>query len=82
VLTFDFPDEVSIINKQTVCFMTQIVALKLMLDDYWMSTMEHPQFIVFSGSKEQRYGPMVDKKQSHNRPSLILKISPFLREVA
>jgi hypothetical protein len=35
--------------------------------------MERPDFTIFSGSKEYRYGLIIDKYQSHNTPSLILK---------
>jgi hypothetical protein len=38
---------------------------------------ETPNFVVFSGSKEQRYGVIIDKNQSHNTPRLILKINTF-----
>jgi hypothetical protein len=35
--------------------------------------MKRPDFIVFPGGKAQRYGLIIDKYQSHNTPSLILK---------
>jgi hypothetical protein len=39
-----------------------------------------PDFIVFSGSKEYRYGLIIDKCQSQNTLSLIYKISTLIRE--
>jgi hypothetical protein len=48
---------------------------------YRVSTMKLPGFITFPGSKESYgYGLIVDKCQSHNTPSLILKISTFLHQ--
>jgi hypothetical protein len=35
--------------------------------------MKLPDFIIFSGSKEQGCGLIIDKYQSHNTSSLILK---------
>jgi hypothetical protein len=32
---------------------------------YRVSTIKRPDFILFSGSKEQRYGLIIDKYQSH-----------------
>jgi hypothetical protein len=40
-----------------------------------MPKMKSPDFIFFSSSKEQRYGLIIDKYQSHNTSSLILKIN-------
>jgi hypothetical protein len=40
---------------------------------YKVSTMERRN-VIFSGSKKYRYGLIIDKCQSHNTPSLILKI--------
>jgi hypothetical protein len=42
--------------------------------------MKRLDFIVYSGSKEWRYGLIIDKYQSHSMRNLILKINTFLRE--
>jgi hypothetical protein len=38
---------------------------------YRVSEMKRTDFIVFSGSKEKRYGLIIDKYQSCNTPNLI-----------
>jgi hypothetical protein len=36
-----------------------------------VSTMKRPDFIVFLGSKQKRYDPIITKYESYNTPSLI-----------
>jgi hypothetical protein len=46
-----------------------------------VSTMERPDLMVFSGSKEYRYGLFIDKYQSHNTTVLFYRNNTLLREL-